>query len=82
MTAGQPTELTQRVTATMVEQIRRGVVVETAAEAAGIRQATFHDWMARGGRGEEPFAEFVARCGRPAHRRASPASSGYGSTTH
>jgi hypothetical protein len=60
MTAGQPTELTQTVTATMVKQIRRGVVVETAAEAAGISQATFHDWMARGGRGEEPFAEFAA----------------------
>jgi hypothetical protein len=56
---GRPTVLTQTVTATIVEQIRGGAVVETAAAAAGVSQATFHEWMALGEGGEEPFGEFA-----------------------
>jgi hypothetical protein len=57
--AGRPPVFTRTVTGIMVEHIRRGAVVQTAAEAAGISQATFHEWMARGERDEEPFAEFA-----------------------
>jgi hypothetical protein len=33
--------------------------IRTACEATGISEASFHDWVARGERGEKPFSEFL-----------------------
>lgn len=45
---GRPSKLTPRVHAAIVDAIRDGSYVETAAEAGGISKATFYHWMERG----------------------------------
>ena len=36
-----------------------GVSIETAASLSGICERTFHNWIAKAERGEEPFASFL-----------------------
>jgi hypothetical protein len=56
----RPTKLTPEVQERIITALRAGNYQETAARYAGISEATFYDWMARGR--EEPgsvFAEFL-----------------------
>lgn len=57
---GRPTLFTPEVQAKIIGFIRLGAYIETAARAAGISRPTFQEWMKRGGKGEEPFAGFIA----------------------
>ena len=43
----------------LVALVLRGNFRETAASACGVRRDTVHEWLRRGARGEEPFAELV-----------------------
>lgn len=69
----RPTKLSQQLQATIVEQIKAGNYIETAAAYAGINKSTLYDWLKRGGRelqrlaqnprakikkSEAPFVEF------------------------
>jgi len=47
-----------RVCADILEALREGNYVHIACEAAGIPRKTFYEWMARGRKGEQPFASF------------------------
>jgi transposase len=47
------------VTARVCEHLRRGGYAVDAAVTAGIDESTFYDWMRRGKKGEEPFAQFA-----------------------
>lgn len=51
-------ELDSAVSARILNFIRAGSYVETAAAAAGIDRSTLHRWLKRGSEGEEPFASF------------------------
>lgn len=55
---GRPTSLTPRVQSLICEYTSDGARVADAAQAAGIDQATFYRWMARGRSGESPYSEF------------------------
>jgi len=41
-----------------------GVSIETAASLSGICERTFHNWIAKAERGEEPFASFQVAASR------------------
>jgi hypothetical protein len=59
--AGRPTKLTGAVLETIVGHIRAGACGWVAAEAAGISERTFYNWLTRGERGEAPYAAFEAQ---------------------
>jgi hypothetical protein len=48
MRMGRPTKLTPEIQERIVGLIRDGNAGETAAEAVGVRAATFYEWLARG----------------------------------
>lgn len=54
----RPTKLNPDSQEEIVRLIRAGNVAELAAEATGIGERTFYDWMARGEKGDELYAEF------------------------
>ena len=56
---GRPTSLTPKLREKIVALIRVGNYPSVAARAAGIGRATFFQWMARGRKGEQPFADFA-----------------------
>ncbi len=60
MTRGPKLKLTPDVQEKIVSLLRAGNYVETAAACAGIHKDTFYEWMKRGAKGEEPFAELAA----------------------
>lgn len=45
----------------LITMLRAGNTARAAQRANGISHWTFDDWMARGARGEQPYAEFRAR---------------------
>lgn len=59
---GRPTKLTPVVHAAIVDSLRAGVCIETAAEAAGVSASTVHAWIRRAEDHPndcgEPFLEF------------------------
>lgn len=56
---GRPSKLTADIQNKIIEAIRAGAYVETAAAYAGINKTTFYDWLKKGARGEAPaFVEF------------------------
>lgn len=58
--AGRPLKLTPLITAKVCEAIRAGVHLDVAARYAGIGEATFHRWMARGRKASSgPLREFA-----------------------
>ena len=57
---GRPTKLDGARLEVVVEQIRLGAFDWVAAEAAGIGQRTFYEWLERGRRGEAKYAAFEA----------------------
>lgn len=58
---GRPSKCTPKLVAAIADRIRKGMGRETAARQAGIGVATFHEWMARGRAGDQPYADFVRR---------------------
>lgn len=57
----RPSKLSPELRDKVAGLIRAGNTVEVAADAAGIGESTFYDWMARGskaGKAEAPFREF------------------------
>src|SRR5262245_54122719 len=57
--AGRPTKFNEQVAKTILDYIRMGCYLETAAQTAGIDRITLYEWTCRGERGESPFADFV-----------------------
>jgi hypothetical protein len=57
----RPTSLTPEVHKSIVENVRKGVFIETAAAAAKVHRASVYNWMKRGDseNAEEPYASFV-----------------------
>lgn len=56
---GRPTKLTPELQASVVEAIRAGNYVETAAAFAGIDKTTLYDWLRQGATaGSGPYHEF------------------------
>lgn len=58
---GRPTKLDDERAERAVKCIEAGGSRESAAAAAGIHKSTLTEWLARGRRGEEPYAGFQAR---------------------
>ncbi len=63
---GRPSKLDEHTTDKILEVLRVGGYVETAAQVAGVSRATFHAWMERGDPdgtkvADEPFREFRRR---------------------
>jgi transposase len=57
--AGRATKLTPGVQRTFTEAIAHWRTNETAAALCGITSRSYRNWMARGRRGEEPYAAFA-----------------------
>lgn len=55
------TILNDEISHTIVEAMRRGNFLEDAAALAGVGRRTVYDWLEKGEKGEEPYAEFSAR---------------------
>jgi nucleoid-associated protein YejK len=58
MTIGRPTNLTPELHAKIVNAIAKGNRGEAAAEAYGVADSTFYQWLAKGRAGEQPYADF------------------------
>ena len=56
---GRPTKLTKKVQEAIVESVRNGNYIETAAKAAGVSKQTFYNWRARGEEGGRDDAIYV-----------------------
>lgn len=50
---GRPIELTDEIQKKIVDAIKMGNYIETAASYAGVHKSTLYDWMKRGARYEE-----------------------------
>lgn len=50
---GRPIQLTEELQTTIIENIKIGAYVETAAASAGISKNTFYDWLKRGARARQ-----------------------------
>lgn len=60
MRPGRPTKLTPALQAKVVEAIRAGNYIETAAAYAGVSKVTLYDWMRRGNEQKSGrFREFL-----------------------
>lgn len=57
---GRPCLLTPELQERIVKLVQTGNYMETAARAVGISKKTLYEWLARGNKGERPFAEFRA----------------------
>jgi len=55
---GRPTKLNAALQARICEKMRSGNVPETAAISEGVARRTFFEWLEKGKRGEQPYAEF------------------------
>jgi transposase len=58
--AGRPTDLTPEVQERICKALRAGNTYKDAAEYGGVDPSTMRNWMARGRKGQEPFAAFLA----------------------
>lgn len=57
---GRPTKLDPAIAAKVIEFLKRGNYVETAAAAAGVSKVTVYDWLRRGAREKSgPFHDFA-----------------------
>lgn len=57
---GRPTKCTPEVAKKVRAAILKGAGREDAARAAGVAPSTAREWLARGAKGEEEFAAFLA----------------------
>lgn len=55
---GRPSKFSPEVAEKIVQFLRAGCYMQTAAEASGITRETLYDWLGKGARGREPFAQF------------------------
>lgn len=58
--AGRPSQYTPEIHARVVQFVRSGCYLETAAAAAGIHRHVLHDWLRYGAAGRTPYAAFLA----------------------
>ena len=65
----RPCALSSQTVAALIAAKHAGMSQADAAAAAGVPERTLYDWLARGKRGEEPFATFHALY-RAAERQA------------
>jgi hypothetical protein len=56
---GRPTKLTPELQAEIIGYIRACSYIETAVLAAGVRKATFYNWLKWGEEGKQPYADFL-----------------------
>lgn len=56
MATGRPTKLTPEIQKTIMDALRRGSYMETAAAYAGISKNTLYDWLRRGAREKQRLA--------------------------
>lgn len=57
---GRPCLLTPALQERIVKLVQVGNYLETSARAVGISKKTLFEWLARGNKGEQPFADFRA----------------------
>lgn len=57
---GRPTKLTPKLQREICKHLASGCYAVTACAVCGIGETTFYNWLERGAKGEEPYAEFVA----------------------
>ena len=74
---GRPTDLTDELSIEIARHLIAGCSIADACALAGIGERTYHDWVARGDAGEEPWSQFsqltrAARRGAQAPRRRDP----------
>jgi hypothetical protein len=55
---GRLTKFDEERAAIILEKIAEGLTRECVAALAGVTDRTLRSWVARGGKGEEPFASF------------------------
>lgn len=55
----RPTSLTPEVQDAIVASIQDGNYRTTAAQSAGVCERSLYNWLERGEKGEEPYAEFM-----------------------
>jgi hypothetical protein len=63
-TTGRPTKLDDLTAKRIVDAVRAGNTRQCAAQLGGIHKATLLEWLARGRKGEQPFADFADRIAR------------------
>lgn len=68
---GRPTKLTPEIQKAICDMLEIAVAEKHAAEANGIAEQTFHEWMRRGEAGESPYDDFYVAATR-ARARAIP----------
>lgn len=56
----RPTKLSKETSDKILASVRAGNFKETASVAAGIDPRTLRNWMYRGAKGEQPYADFLA----------------------
>lgn len=61
---GAPTLCTPEIIKEIVDALRMGVYFDAACAAAGVTKDTGWNWMKRGRKGEQPFAEFFSLVGK------------------
>lgn len=57
-TVGRPSKLTPEIQKAICKALELSVPEKHAAQANGISESTFHDWMKKGADGIEPYAAF------------------------
>ena len=58
MASGRPTKYTTELGEQIVNLVRAGNYVETAANASGVSKNTIYDWMRKGARGDKRYTTF------------------------
>ncbi len=60
-TLGRPTLLDDLVAKRICDSLAAGNAQSVAARTAGVAHSTLRSWLARGRKGEEPYASFLAK---------------------
>lgn len=62
MMTGRPTKFTDKVKKRIIEGLSIGMTYELVAKYAGISEATFYTYLAKGRQGEPDYLEFLEDC--------------------
>lgn len=63
-TMARPTVFSPELAVNLIASARRGEFLTTNAALHGIAESTLHEWLSRGRRGDEPYAQFAVDMAR------------------